>query len=63
MSHRVRSLLVVLALAPAVVVAVVGLRGQDRPALPDASRPINERVAALLDRMTMEENIAQLQAI
>jgi beta-glucosidase len=64
MLRRFRSLPAVLSLATAAIVAtVVGVRGQDPFAIPDASRPVNERVAALLGQMTMDEKIAQLQAI
>jgi beta-glucosidase len=59
MSHRLRSLLVAVSL----LVAGLVLNGQDRLTYRDASRPVNERVADLLGRMTLDEKIAQLQGI
>jgi beta-glucosidase len=63
MVHRSRSLLGLIPLVVIALVAAVAVRGQDRPLYRDASKPVNERVADLLGRMSMEEKIAQLQAI
>src|SRR5918999_1995437 len=46
-----------IALLPIVLV------GQAAPPYKDAARPIDERVADLLARMTIEEKVAQLQGI
>jgi beta-glucosidase len=44
------------------VVSMAVLSAQPAPVYKDASRPVGERVADLLGRMTLEEKIAQLEA-
>lgn len=45
------------------LLSAVHLAGQERPLYRDATRRVDERVADLLGRMTIEEKVAQLQAI
>jgi beta-glucosidase len=52
-----------LAIAFLVASAAFALRAQDRVIYRDASRSVDDRVADLLARMTIEEKVAQLQAI
>jgi len=49
---------------PALLLALaVTLHSQERPMYRDASRPVDQRVADLLGRMTIDEKVAQLQGI
>lgn len=50
-------------LAGAACLVWVPLIGQSAPPYKDSARPIEERVADLLARMTLEEKVAQLQGI
>ena len=47
----------------AVLILIVGTAAQDRPIYRDASRPVEDRIADLLGRMTLDEKVAQLQGI
>jgi beta-glucosidase len=49
--------------AAAIVLGVVLAAQSTTPPYKDASRPVDERVADLLGRMTLEEKVAQLQAV
>jgi beta-glucosidase len=46
-----------------VLMSVIVTHGQDGPPYRDAKRPVDQRVADLLARMTIEEKVAQLQGI
>jgi beta-glucosidase len=47
----------------AALAAVVPVLAQERPAYRDRTRPVDERVADLLSRMTLEEKVAQTLAL
>ena len=47
----------------AAAAAVVTTRAQAPPIYKDASRPVADRVADLLGRMTIEEKVAQLEGV
>jgi beta-glucosidase len=51
------------AIAMIVLASAIVAHGQDSPRYRDPKRPVNERVADLLARMTIEEKVAQLQVI
>ncbi len=58
-SSRISSIAATAALLGTIAV----LHGQDRPPYKDPARPVDARVADLLARMTLDEKVAQLQAI
>jgi beta-glucosidase len=51
------------ALLGTILGTIAVLQGQDRPAYKDPAQPVDARVTDLLGRMTLEEKVAQLQAI
>jgi beta-glucosidase len=46
-----------------IAAAIVMIEAQDRPAYRDPVRPVDDRVADLLARMTVDEKVAQLEGI
>ncbi len=58
-SSRISSIAATAALLGTIAV----LHGQDRPSYKDRAQPVDARVADLLARMTLDEKVAQLQAI
>ena len=59
---RIRGLLALAALALGALALAAALPAQDTPPYKDPARPVEERVADLLGRMTLEEKVAQVTA-